>query len=128
MQCKLQRVALLYRPADKVYELWSMLAKTCGLQAGSEVCLQVSSSRSAALVCDLTMHLGNGINVIKVMPESAVKFGSYEVCSIVESRNGTYILLIIIRLPNVQSLASKDIRTRGTSLHHHNSLRVEWLA
>ena len=28
----------------------------------------------------LTIFTGNGINVVKVMPESAVKFGSYEVC------------------------------------------------
>ena len=25
-------------------------------------------------------YKGNGLNVIKVMPESAIKFGSYEVC------------------------------------------------
>lgn len=24
-------------------------------------------------------HVGNGLNVVKVMPESAIKFGAYEV-------------------------------------------------
>lgn len=50
---------------------------SCGARVEFEVYLQVrlTTTRRGRLV---TM-IGNGLNVVKVMPESAIKFGAYEV-------------------------------------------------
>lgn len=52
------------------------------MPAGFGACLQVSQSQylgGASRQADC--FAGNGLNVVKVMPESAIKFGGYEVCS-----------------------------------------------
>lgn len=56
------------------------LAKACRdlWAAGGIRSLYAGKSNVSIVVKDTDISIGNGINIIKVMPESAVKFGSYE--------------------------------------------------
>ena len=80
----------------------------------------------------LTIIAGNGINVVKVMPESAVKFGSYEVCPPIrvysQTSHITYTSLTLHRLRNAQLPNLKVTATLGISQHLHNSSQVAWPA
>lgn len=74
---------------------------------------------------------GNGLNVAKVMPESAIKFGAYEVC--LPGQNERFLWtrrLIFFSLQNVHLLGSKAIMTPKNLCQYRSSCQgdvVEWL-
>lgn len=58
-----------------------MPQRSYGVQEESGVCLLVRRPlpQDCGQRTEFSFCLGNGLNVAKVMPESAIKFGAYEV-------------------------------------------------
>lgn len=70
----------------------------------------------------LMIAKGNGLNVAKVMPESAIKFGAYEVC--LPGQNERFLWtrrLMFHSLQNVHLLGSRGIMTPKSLCQYRNS-------
>lgn len=70
-----------FKRRERLQGHFSLPSKIFGEQVASGVCLQVRfpTERPETFRVDQLTDAGNGLNVVKVMPESAIKFGAYEV-------------------------------------------------